>query len=139
MTKMGRYNKITAERFHAIKGALAMHWADETVMRQYQIKSTTLRYIKQSKSYYEYRLRTERCKLRGKMPKVILPICGMELIDYPPRKDRRSQRQKESLIYDQDEDRFYKSLCISLLVVPAILFVLLVASCVVLIKLLTVN
>lgn len=86
MTKMGMHNRITAERYHAIKGAMALGESDEKIMRDYQIKHTTLRYIRNSNNYYEYRLKTDKCRMRGKMPKVILPVCGMELIDYPLRR-----------------------------------------------------
>lgn len=107
MTRMGMHNRITAERFHTIKGALALHESDDSIMRKYQIRNTTLRYIKQCKNFYEYRLRTERCKMRGRAPKVVLPVCGMELIDYPPQRHSRGGKCQDC---PECKDKTYETL-----------------------------
>ncbi len=82
--KMGTSNKITAERFHAIKGALGHGLDDVRVMADFGIKATTLRHIKRSKTYYEYRLRTEYIPAARKMPQVVAEQSGLAFEDYMP-------------------------------------------------------
>lgn len=84
--RMGSANRVTAERFHLIKGALAEHMPDEQVMSKYQIKKTTLQYIKKSKTFYEYRLRTEAIPSARRMPKVVEYSSGVAYEDYDYRK-----------------------------------------------------
>lgn len=86
--KMGRYNRITAERFHVIKAALAEGMSDSAVMAKYEIKKTTLRYIQKSASFYEYRLFTEMLPAARKMPKVIAPSSGLEFEDISYKKKK---------------------------------------------------
>lgn len=80
--KMGINNALTAERFHLIKAAIAEGMGDEAVMAKYEIKTTTLKYIKISENFYEYRLRTEIIPAARKMPKVIAPSSGLEFEDF---------------------------------------------------------
>ncbi len=88
--KMGVHNRITAERFHEIKGALAVGTSDDEVMRKFQIRKTTLRYIKLSQSFYEYRLRTEKCVKTGKPIIVYAPTSGIAFEDYRPRRKNKT-------------------------------------------------
>lgn len=91
--KMGIHNQIDAERFHLIRGAMADGMPDEQLMKKYEIKQTTLRYIRKSKTYYEYRLYTEALPAARKMGKVIAPSSGLAFEDYSPRKKRTLERE----------------------------------------------
>lgn len=94
--KMGRHNRITAERFHIIKAALAEGMSENAVMTKYEIKTTTLRYIQKSVNYYEYRLYTEMLPAARKMPKVVAPSSGLEFedISYKKRKTNKLSSTK---------------------------------------------
>lgn len=85
--RMGAANRVTAERFHVIKGALAENLSDQTIMRKYGVKKTTLNYIKISKNFYEYRLRTEPLPGARKMPKIYNSY-GLAYEDYRDFKPR---------------------------------------------------
>lgn len=84
--KMGMHNPITAERFKIIKAALAGGMDDDAVMRRYEIKKTTLRYIKKSVTFYEYRLYTETLPAARKMPTVYGAKSGLAFEDYKPKR-----------------------------------------------------
>lgn len=88
--KMGRHNPVTAERFKLIKAALAGGMSDEGVMRRYEIKRTTLSYIKRSVTFYEYRLLTETLPAARKMPTVVEPNSGVAYEDYSMARKRKS-------------------------------------------------
>ena len=98
--KMGIHNRITSERFHTIKGALAGGMSDGEVMARYEIKKTTLRYIKSSTTFYEYRLRTETLPAARKISPVVMPSSGLALEDYGWRKSKR--RQEVQMRRDDD-------------------------------------
>lgn len=80
--KMGMHNPVTKERFQVIKGALAGGMTREAVKKKYNIKDTTLRYIRRAETYYEYRLLTERLPRAKKMPKVYGEKSGLPFEDY---------------------------------------------------------
>lgn len=103
--KMGINNKITAERFHQIKGGLASGLSDDEVMRRFQIRKTTLRYIQLSKTFYEYRLRTEKCTRRRKMPVVYGPTSGIAFEDYWSLRRKCAQRDCERCHSDESSER----------------------------------
>lgn len=87
--KMGMHNRITAERFHLIKAALADGMSEAAVMARYDIKRTTMRYIQKSVNYYEYRLYTETLPAARKMPKVIAPSSGLAFEDFSYRRHKK--------------------------------------------------
>lgn len=80
--RMGMHNRITAERFHIIKGAIAGGMAGPTIEKKYNIKRTTLSYIRKAGSYYEYQLLAERLPRAKKMPKVYGEKSGLPFEDY---------------------------------------------------------
>ena len=80
--RMWMHNRITAERFHIIKGAIAGGMAGPTIEKKYNIKRTTLSYIRKARSYYEYQLLTERLPRAKKMPKVYGEKSGLPFEDY---------------------------------------------------------
>ncbi len=80
--RMGMHNPITAERFKIIKAAILGGMSEEEVMRRYEIKRTTLKYIKRSMTFYEYRLWTETLPAARKMAPVIEPNSGVAFEDY---------------------------------------------------------
>lgn len=80
--RMGMHNRITAERFHVIKGAIADGMAGPAIEKKYNIKRTTLSYIRKASSYYEYQLLTERLPRAKKMPKVYGEKSGLPFEDY---------------------------------------------------------
>lgn len=80
--RMGMHNCITAERFHIIKGAIADGMAGPAIEKKYNIKRTTLSYIRKARSYYEYQLLTERLPRAKKMPKVYGEKSGLPFEDY---------------------------------------------------------
>lgn len=100
--KMGKYNAITPERFHLIKAALAEWVSDSEVMAKYEIKKTTLRYIKRSTSFYEYRLLTEALPAARKMPKVVAPSSGLEFEDFSYRKNKGDKAAAEKRASRED-------------------------------------
>lgn len=93
--KMGKYNTVTPERFHLIKATLAEGMSDESVMEKYGIKRTTLRYIKKSTNFYEYRLLTEILPASRKMPKVVAPSSGLEFEDFSWKKKSNKVRAEK--------------------------------------------
>jgi hypothetical protein len=80
--KMGMHNPVTKERFQVIKGALAGGMTREAVKKKYNIKDTTLSYIRRAETYYEYRLLTERLPRPKKMPTVYGEKSGLPFEDY---------------------------------------------------------
>lgn len=80
--KMGMHNPVTKERFQVIKGALAGGMTREAVKKKYNIKDTTLRYIRRAETYYEYRLLAERLPRPKKMPTVYGEKSGLPFEDY---------------------------------------------------------
>lgn len=80
--RMGMHNRITAERFHVIKEAIADGMAGPTIEKKYNIKHTTLSYIRRAKTYYQYRLLTEGVPRVKKMPKVYGQKSGLPFEDY---------------------------------------------------------
>lgn len=84
--KMGMHNRITAERFHIIRGAVLGGMNDEEVMRRYEIRRTTLKYIKKSRTFYEYRIWTETLPAARKMPTVYGVKSGLAFEDYKPKR-----------------------------------------------------
>lgn len=100
--KMGKYNTVTPERFHLIKATLAEGMSDESVMEKYGIKRTTLRYIKKSTNFYEYRLLTEILPASRKMPKVVAPSSGLEFEDFSWKK-KKSKPSAEKCASREDE------------------------------------
>lgn len=100
--RMGMHNPITAEHFKIIKTALAGGMSDDAVMQRYEIKKTTLGYIKKSATFYEYRLYTEMLPAARKMPKVVEPNSGVAYEDYGSITRRRSNeldREAERTAY----------------------------------------
>lgn len=89
--KMGMHNRISPERFHLIKAALAEGVGEQELMAKYDIKKTTLNYIKKSTNFYEYRLLTETLPAARKMPKVIAPSSGLEFEDFSYRKKKKDK------------------------------------------------
>lgn len=100
--KMGMHNSITPERFHLIKAALAEGMSEETAMQKYDIKRTTLKYIKKSTSFYEYRLLTEYLPAARKMPKVVAPSSGLEFEDFSYRKNKGDKAAAEKRASRED-------------------------------------
>lgn len=90
--KMGMHNPITAERFHIIKAALTEGISEDGVMAKYGIKRTTLKYIKTSINFYEYRLRTETLPAARKMPTVIAPSSGLAFEDFSYKKKKTPKK-----------------------------------------------
>lgn len=82
--RMGMHNRITAERFHVIKGAIADGMAGPAIEKKYNIKHTTLGYIRRAKTYYQYRLLTEGVPRAKKMPKVYGEKSGLIFEEYRP-------------------------------------------------------
>ncbi len=80
--KMGIHNPVTKERFQVIKGALVGGMTREAVKKKYNIKDTTLSYIRRAETYYEYRLLTERLPRPKKMPTVYGEKSGLPFEDY---------------------------------------------------------
>lgn len=97
--RMGMHNAITAERFKIIKAAIAGGMTDAQVMSRYEIKRTTLKYIKKSVTYYEYRLYTEVLPAARKVPQVIEPNSGVAFEDYRP-----SFFSRKPLTYKRGDD-----------------------------------
>ena len=97
--KMGISNRITLKRFNEIKSSID-DLTDKQVMERYNIRTTTLKYIKKSKNFYEYRLLTETIPAARKMPTVIEPTSGVEYEDFsckgyrnkPPKLERSMMR-----------------------------------------------
>lgn len=80
--RMGIHNRITAERFHTIKGAIANGMTGPAIEKKYDVKRTTLQYIRRAKTFYEYRLLTERLPRGKKMPTVYGEKTGLPFEDY---------------------------------------------------------
>lgn len=98
------HNPITAERFHTIKAALAEGMGEDEVMTKYEIKRTTLKYIKTSINFYEYRLRTETLPAARKMPTVIAPSSGLAFEDFSYKK-KKAPKKFGSMNNDKMKDQ----------------------------------
>lgn len=85
---MGIHNRITAERYHQIKAELHSAKDDKTIMEKYDIGATTAWLIRNTSSFYEYRLRTDPKlrKMRHKPLRVMTPTSGLYFEDYRPKR-----------------------------------------------------
>lgn len=101
--KMGRHNCVSAERFHTIKAAMAEGLSDAAIMAKYDIKKTTLKYIKKSTNFYEYRLFTEILPAARKMPTVIAPSSGLAFEDFSYKKRKKDKVVAERRASREDE------------------------------------
>ena len=122
--KMGMHNPITKERFQVIKGALVGGMTREAVKKKYDIKDTTLNYIRRAETYYEYRLLTERLPHPKKMPPVYGPKSGLafELTDirpifFPAKKVKPVDELRSNRL---DRESVQSAYCLGLLILGSI-------------------
>lgn len=126
--KMGMYNRISPERFHLIKAAISEGMDDELVMRKYEIKRTTLRYIKRSINFYEYRMLTEVLPAARKMPKVIAPNSGLEFEDFSYRKKQNKKAFRKCSCDERTDCKVCFTAIISIAVVGLVVILGVMAS-----------
>lgn len=105
--KMGFNNPVTAERFHKIKGALASGMNSDEVMRQFNIRKTTLGRIRKADTFYEYRLLNERSTTLRAPIIVVQPDSGVAYEDYGPGVKQKQKRDERFTTHrlDLESDR----------------------------------
>lgn len=82
--KMGIHNRITKERFAAIKADLKGGLSAAKVQKRHHVGATTVRKIRRSKDYNDYRVRADE-QVRSKEGIVVIcPITKTPYEDYGP-------------------------------------------------------
>lgn len=100
--RMGQNNRITAERWHKVKGALASGMSNKEIMERYHIGATTLGRIKNTDTFYEYRLKTE--KIRScKMDPVMSSAVEVYFEDFGPGAKCYNKKVNLPHVYNDDQ------------------------------------
>lgn len=84
--KMGMHNRITEERFLAIKADLKAGIPAAKIEKRHHVRSATIRKIRRSKDYKEYRVRDDARVKSNKGVVVICPVTNTAYEDYGPNR-----------------------------------------------------
>lgn len=126
---MGMHNRITSERFEAIKRDVKSSLSDAEVMNKHQIKKTTLIAIRRSQTFYEYRLRTDSRLKNYRFRPIIVAAekSGLLFEDYAPTKMRAMTEKEESDRLDREAERTARVFGVMFAIIILILIVALIA------------
>ena len=82
--RMGIHNKVTQDRWQAIKDDCNIGLPISKIASRNSVSETTVRRVRRSKNFYEYRLNNDRLLRRSIA--VIEPTSGVAYEDYGPRR-----------------------------------------------------
>lgn len=80
--RMGMHNRITCDRFQAIKDDLNNGLPTTKVAKRHSVSDSTVRKIKRSKNFKEYRIDAEALKNRQSQIVVVAPKSGLSFEDF---------------------------------------------------------
>lgn len=93
--RMGMHNRITHDRFQAIKDDLNNGLPVQKVAKRHSVSDSTVRKVRRSRNFNEYRIDAEALKNRRNQIVVIAPKSGLPFEDFGPTKSSRNSREVE--------------------------------------------
>lgn len=83
--RMGMHNRITHDRFQAIKDDLNNGLPVQKVAKRHSVSDSTVRKVRRSRNFNEYRIDAEALKNRRNQIVVIAPKSGLPFEDFGAR------------------------------------------------------
>lgn len=83
--RMGIHNRVTSDRFQAIKDDLNNGFPVAKVAKRHSVSDSTVRKVRRSKNFREYRISAEDLKNRRQSIVVVAPKSGLSFEDFGPK------------------------------------------------------
>lgn len=100
--RMGMHNRITIDRWRAIKDDLNNNISTATIAKRHGVSESTVRKVRRSRNYHEYRVLNDK---RLKSPTVVIaPKSGLPYEDFGPKPlffSPKMLKPKDRIISDQ--------------------------------------
>lgn len=80
--RMGIHNRITAERFQAIKNDINDELPIAKIAKRHNVSDSTVRKVRRSKDFHEYRIRADEQVHSRRAVVVVSPVAGVPFEDF---------------------------------------------------------
>lgn len=126
--RMGMHNRITIDRFQAIKDDTRKGLPTAKIAKRHSVSESTVRKVRKSKNFHEYRIDSEALKNRRQQLVVIAERSGLPYEDFGPKPIFSSKmlKPRKPIVDSQREREVEKSVRVFGIVMVAIVGIVVV-------------